>query len=99
MDKHTFLTEYNISEEALLAADVSREELALIEEAYRKLEGTMRELGKSFIDEYLYDIEKSFILTAIRQRMLSILWKKWFERKRKTRKSLENQIIPTSINL
>ena len=32
-----------------------------IKKAYRKLEGTMRELGKSFIDEYLYDIETAGI--------------------------------------
>ena len=56
-----FLTEYNISEEDLLAAEVSWEELALIEKEYRKLEGVLRELGKSFIDEYLYDIEKAGI--------------------------------------
>ena len=61
MDKHTFLTEYNMNEEDLLAAEISWEELALIEAEYRKLEGTMRELGKSFIDEYLYDIEKAGI--------------------------------------
>ena len=61
MDKQTFLTEYNISEEDLLAAEISWEELALIETEYRKLEKTMRELGKSFIDEYLYDIEKAGI--------------------------------------
>ena len=61
MDKHTFLAEYNISEEDLLAAEITWEELALIEKEYRKLEGTMRELGKSFIDEYLYDIEKAGI--------------------------------------
>ena len=61
MDRHTFLTEYNISEEDLLAAEVSWEELALIAAEYQKLEETMRELGKSFIDEYLYDIEKAGI--------------------------------------
>ena len=61
MDKQTFLTEYNISEEDLLAAEISWEELALIGAEYRKLEGTMRELGKSFIDEYLYDIETAGI--------------------------------------
>ena len=61
MDKQKFLTEYNISEEDLLAAEISWEELALIEAEYRKLEGTMRELGKSFIDEYLYDIETAGI--------------------------------------
>lgn len=61
MNKNAFLTEYNISEEDLIAANVSWEELALIEAEYRKLEGTMRELGKSFIDEYLYDIETAGI--------------------------------------
>ena len=61
MDKQTFLTEYNISQEDLTAANMSWEQLALIEGEYRKIEGTMRELGKSFIDEYLYDIEKAGI--------------------------------------
>ena len=61
MDKHAFLTEYNISEADLLAAEVSWEALALIKAEYQKLEGTMRELGKSFIDEYQYDIEKAGI--------------------------------------
>ncbi len=61
MDKRTFLTEYNISEDDLLAAEISWEELALIEAKYRKLESHLRELGKSFIDEYLYDIEKAGI--------------------------------------
>jgi ppGpp synthetase/RelA/SpoT-type nucleotidyltranferase len=61
MDKHEFLTEYNMTEEDLLIAEVTWEELILIAKEYRKLEGTMRELGKSFIDEYLYDIEKAGI--------------------------------------
>ncbi len=61
MDKHAFLTEYNLSEEDLLAAGITWEELSLIEKEYRALEQTMRELGKSFIDEYLYDIEKAGI--------------------------------------
>ena len=61
MDKQAFLTEYNISESDLAAANITWEELARIEQEYRKLEGTMRELGKSFIDEYLYDIETAGI--------------------------------------
>ena len=61
MDQNAFLKEYNISLEDVQAADISWEELALIGEEYRKLEGTMRELGKSFIDEYLYDIETAGI--------------------------------------
>ena len=61
MDKKDFLAEYHIGEEDLQAANISWEELALIEAEYRKIEGTMRELGKSFIDEYLYDIETAGI--------------------------------------
>ena len=45
----------------LMQANITWEELARIEKKYRKLEGTMRELGKSFIDEYLYDIETAGI--------------------------------------
>ena len=47
MDTHTFLTEYSISEDALLADEASWEELALMEEEWRKLEGTMREHASS----------------------------------------------------
>ena len=61
MDKNTFLNVYNINEADLKAADISWEELSLIAVEYRKIENTMRELGKSFIDEYLYDIETAGI--------------------------------------
>ena len=61
MEKAKFLAEFKISEEDLIAADISWEELERIAAEFRKLEGTMRELGKSFIDEYLYDIETAGI--------------------------------------
>ena len=61
MDKNTFLAEYNLSESDLLAANITWDELALIAEEYKSLEGTMRDLGKSFIDEFLYDIETAGI--------------------------------------
>lgn len=61
MDKQTFLAEFNINEADLLAADISWEELARIEQAYRSLTGEMRYIGKSFIDEFLYDIETAGI--------------------------------------
>ena len=61
MDKHAFLTEYHLTEEDLHAANITWDELIRIEEAYGKLEQTLREIGKSFIDEYLYDIEKAGI--------------------------------------
>lgn len=61
MDKNTFLREYNISDQDLMAANISWEELACIREEYRNIEGNLREIGKSFIDEYLYDIETAGI--------------------------------------
>ena len=61
MDKSTFLTEYGFSEDDLKQAKISWEELLKIEWEYSMLESTMRELGKSFIDEYLYDIETAGI--------------------------------------
>ena len=61
MDKHAFFTEYGISEESLNEANITWEELMRISEAYHNLEGCLREIGKSFIDEYLYDIETAGI--------------------------------------
>ena len=61
MDKHAFFSEYHISESDLAAAAISWDELALIEQEYLKIEGMLREIGKSFIDEYLYDIETAGI--------------------------------------
>ena len=61
MEKNAFLTEYDITEADLIAANISWEELARIEAEYCKMEGILREIGKSFIDEYLYDIEKAGI--------------------------------------
>lgn len=61
MEKQRFLTSYNISEAVLEEANISLDELSAIEQEYRKIEGRLRELGKSFIDEYLYDIEKAGI--------------------------------------
>ena len=61
MDKNTFLAEYGLSEADLAEAKISWDELALIHAEYEKLEQHLRELGKSFIDEYLYDIETAGI--------------------------------------
>ena len=61
MDKQTFLSMFDYTEADLRAANITWEELLLIKEDYCKLEATMRELGKSFIDEYLYDIETAGI--------------------------------------
>ena len=61
MDKKVFLAEYSITEEDLAEANITWEELAKIEAEYRKNEGKLRDIGKSFIDEYLYDIETAGI--------------------------------------
>ena len=61
MDKAQFLATYNISEAALDEAGLSWEELASIEQAYHAIEGDLRGIGKTFIDEYLYDIERAGI--------------------------------------
>ena len=61
MDKIAFMDEYNIDDGDLAAANITWEELLLIEEEYLKLEKTLRDIGKSFIDEYLYDIETAGI--------------------------------------
>ena len=61
MDKKTFFKSYNLTDDDLIESNITWEELSLIEEEYLKIEGIMRELGKSFIDEYLYDIETAGI--------------------------------------
>jgi hypothetical protein len=61
MDKQAFLAACNLTESDLQEANISWEELSLIAEEYGKLEHSLREIGKSFIDEYLYDIETAGI--------------------------------------
>ena len=61
MDKNTFFAEFKLSEDDLMEANISWEELTRIEEAYLRLERSLRDIGKSFIDEYLYDIETAGI--------------------------------------
>lgn len=61
IDKQTFFSTYNMTEEDLDAANISWAELELIANAYQELEVTLRNLGKNFINDYLYDIEKAGI--------------------------------------
>ena len=61
MDKAQFLATYNINETVLAEAGLCWEELASIERQYRAIEGELRGIGKTFIDEYLYDIDKAGI--------------------------------------
>lgn len=61
MDKNYFQTEFNITDADLVKAGISMDELQLIAEEYAKIEPQLREISKSFIDEYLYDIETAGI--------------------------------------
>ena len=61
MDKNTFLSTYNLNEGDLVEAHISWAELDAIENAYQKQEHLLRNIGKEFIDEYLYDIETAGI--------------------------------------
>jgi len=61
MDKQTFLETCNLTESDLQEASISWEELSLIAVEYTKQEHSLREIGKNFIDEYLYDIETAGI--------------------------------------
>lgn len=61
LDKKEFLREYNIEESAFEAAHIAWEELDAIYEDYKGIEEKLRNIGKDFVDEYLYDIERAGI--------------------------------------
>lgn len=61
MQKEEFLLKYSISESDLEEAQIGIDELELIIKEYEKIDETLHVLGKEFIDEYLYDIEKAGI--------------------------------------
>jgi len=61
MNNPSFSSPYPISDEDLAAAHISRVELKAIEDVYRTKEDLLRNIGKEFIDEYLYDIETAGI--------------------------------------
>lgn len=61
IDKDEFLKNYNIEQEDFEAADMPWEELASIYQDYQTIEGKLRGIGKDFVYDYLYDIEKAGI--------------------------------------
>ena len=61
MNKAEFLSTYNLTEMDLQEAEITWEELETIAEEYQKIEKLMHDLGKDFIDEYLYEIEQAGI--------------------------------------
>lgn len=61
MDKLTFLSTYNFTEDDLIRADITWEELGLIYYNYKRLEKDLRDIVKNFIDDYLYEIDAAGI--------------------------------------
>ena len=61
MNNPFFSSPYIVSDEDLAAVHISRAELKAIEDVYLTKEALLRNIGKEFIDEYLYDIETAGI--------------------------------------
>lgn len=61
IDQETFLKQYNLDAEDLQKAALSWEELAAIHEDYLNKEAALRGIGKEFVNDYLYDIERAGI--------------------------------------
>ena len=58
-ERNAFLRAYNIDEADFKAANVPWEELAAIYDDYLSIEGKLRGIGKEFVNDYLYDIERA----------------------------------------
>ena len=61
IDKEIFLSSYYLDENDIEKANVTWDELDLIQADYSELERHLRELGKEFVDTYLYEIDKAGI--------------------------------------
>lgn len=61
INKKEFLDHCYLSEDDLIKANISWDELELIQKKYDELENDLRNIGKEFINEYLYDIDKAGI--------------------------------------
>ena len=89
MERDLFLRKYRIEQEDFDAAGVSWEELTAIADHYATIEGKLREIGKDFVDKYLYDIEKAgSIPTVTVPRHRGICWRRSSARKKSSRRNL-----------
>lgn len=61
IQKEIFLSQYKITEDDLAKAQIQWDELSFIAKEYEAIDGILHVIGKEFIDEYLYDIEKAGI--------------------------------------
>ncbi len=84
MERDLFLRKYRIEQEDFDAAGVSWEELTAIADHYATIEGKLREIGKDFVDKYLYDIEKAGIIPTVTvPRNRGICWRRSSARKKR----------------
>ena len=61
INREAFFREYNMEQEEFEAAGISWEELAAIYDNYLSMEEELKRIGKDFVNDYLYDIEKAGI--------------------------------------
>ncbi len=61
LNKEEYLKEYNITEAEFQQAGIAWEELAAIYDDYQEKQEMLREIGKDFVNDYLYDIEEAGI--------------------------------------
>ena len=61
INREEFLKQYNMDEACFEKARIPWEELAAIYEDYLSIEEELRRIGKEFVNDYLYDIEKAGI--------------------------------------
>lgn len=61
MNRETFFEITKLKEQDLVEAKITFEELQQIAKQYENIELELREIGKTFIDEYVYDIETAGI--------------------------------------
>lgn len=61
LDREALLKKYNIDQSEFEDGGISWEELSAIYENYIQTEDELRAIGKEFVNDYLYDIEKAGI--------------------------------------
>lgn len=61
INKAEFFKTYNLTDDDLVRAGVTWDDLEKIVAEYEKIENHLRTIGKEFINDYLYDIEKAGI--------------------------------------
>lgn len=61
INKEEFLSLCNITEETLYNSNIQWSELEKIAEEYNGIEPLLHDIGKDFVDEYLYDIDRAGI--------------------------------------